>query len=83
MPMIRFLCNNADCGNEITKMYTKVTEIAPFLDCGACGIGKLERTIAAPTSKSTQVIDNGIQIRETEIMNEVVQKESDRLAEEE
>lgn len=82
MPMIRFLCNNPDCGNEITKVYTEVKQIPPFLDCGQCGVGKLERTLAAPTSKSTQIIDNGVQSRQTEVMNEVVQKESDRLNEE-
>lgn len=83
MPMIRFLCNNPDCGNEITKVYSKATDIAPFLDCGACGIGKLERTLAAPTTKGTQFIDNGIQVRKTEVMNAVVDKEKDRLDSEE
>ena len=81
MPLIRFCCNNPDCDNEITKMYSKIKDISPFLDCGQCGTGKLERTIAAPTTKSTQIIDNGLQIRETEVMNVVVEKEQDRLYE--
>ena len=82
MPLIRFCCNNPDCDNEITKHYTKIKDIAPWLDCGQCGTGKLERTMAAPTSKSTQVIDNGVQVRETEVMNAVVEKEQDRLYDE-
>jgi len=79
MPMIRFLCNNEDCGNEITKVYSKISDIASFLDCGACGVGKLERTLAAPTTKSTQMLDNGLQTRKLEIMNAIVDKEKDRL----
>lgn len=83
MPMIRFLCNNPDCGNEITKVYPKTKNIASFLDCGACGIGKLERTLAAPTTKSTQFVDNGTQVRKVELMNAVVEKEKERRDKEE
>ena len=83
MPMIVFRCNNPDCDNEITKVFGKIKDIPPFLDCGACGTGKLERQLGAPSSKSTQIIDNGIQARQTEIMNDVVDKERDRLYDEE
>lgn len=79
MPMIKFCCNNPDCDNNITKLYTDVKQIPPFLDCGQCGVGKLERTLAAPASKSTQFIDNGIQSRRVEVNNEVVEKERLRL----
>ena len=79
MPMIIFKCNNPECDNQITKMFTKIADIAPFLDCGACGTGKLERQLGAPSSKSTQIIDNGSQARRIEVMNDVVQKEQDRL----
>lgn len=83
MPLIRFCCNNPECSNEITKFFNAVKDIATWLDCGECGTGKLERTMAAPSTKSTQVIDNGLQIRETEVMNAVVENESDRLYEDE
>lgn len=82
MPMIKFECNNPDCDNNITKLYTSAKQIPPFLDCGACGTGKLERQLSAPSAKSTQVIDNGLQARQTEVMNAVVEKEQERLSEE-
>lgn len=77
--LIKFLCNNPDCGNHITKFYKDASNIAPFLDCGACGTGKLERTLGAPSSKSTQVVDNGIQARKTEVLNAVVEREQEKL----
>jgi hypothetical protein len=83
MPMIKFECNNPDCDNNITKVFTEIKKIPPFLDCGQCGTGKLERQLGAPSSKSTQVIDNGIQARKVEVMNEVVEKERQRLYDEE
>jgi hydroxylamine reductase (hybrid-cluster protein) len=83
MPLIVYKCNNPDCDNEITKMFTKISGIPPFLDCGSCGTGKLERQLGAPSSKSTQVVDNGVQARRTEVMNDVVEKERDRLYSEE
>lgn len=83
MPMIMFKCNNPDCDNEIVKIFTKAKDIPPFLDCGQCGTGKLERQLGAPSSKSTQVIDNGVQARKVEVMNDVIEKERDRLYNEE
>lgn len=80
--MIRFLCNNPDCENEISKYFKNARDIAPFLDCGACGTGKLERTLGAPSAKSTQFIDNGSQARRVEVMSAVVEKEQDKLSNE-
>ena len=77
--LIIFECNNAECKNTITKSFKKAGEIPPFLDCGACGSGKLERTLGAPMSKSTQFIDNGLYERAVEVNSVVVQKEIDRL----
>lgn len=77
--MIKFLCNNPDCGNNIEKFYTKVKDIAPFLDCGSCGTGKLERVLGAPSSKSTQFVDNGVQAKRVEVMNVVVEKEQEKI----
>lgn len=77
--LIEFKCNNVDCNNRITKSIIKAKDIPPFLDCGACGVGKLERQLGAPTSKTTQIIDNGAMARQVEVMNEVVLKEQERL----
>ncbi len=82
MPMIQFQCNNPDCDNGITKLFTNIKQIPPFLDCGQCGTGKLERQLGAPNTKSTQIIDNGIQARRVEIDNDVVEKERNRLYDE-
>ena len=79
MPMIKFECCNPECDNEITKIFVKVGKIPPFLDCGQCGVGKLERTLEAPSQKSIQTIDNGTQVRKTEVMQSVVEKERDRM----
>lgn len=80
--LIAFQCNNPQCRNAITKSFKKAGEIPPFLDCGACGSGKLERVLGAPMSKSTQFIDNGLYERAVEVNSEVVQKESDKIKKE-
>jgi hypothetical protein len=81
--LVHFKCNNPDCPNEITKLFSKSKDISSWLDCGECGVGKLERQLSAPSTKSTQMIDNGAQARRVEVMSEVVLKESERLAREE
>ena len=81
--LIHFKCNNTDCPNEITKLFKNKKDISSWLDCGECGVGKLERQLSAPSTKSTQMIDNGAQARRVEVMSEVVLKESERLAREE
>lgn len=80
--LITFECNNPECKNSIIKSFKTVGAIPPFLDCGACGSGKLERILGAPMSKSTQFIDNGMYERAVEVNSEVVQKESDRIKKE-
>jgi hypothetical protein len=79
MPMIKFQCNNPDCTNEIIKLFVKLKDIAPFLDCGQCGTGKLERQLSAPSSKSTQMIDNGTQARRVEVMDVIIEQETNKL----
>lgn len=73
--IVLYICNNPDCKNEIKKSFRNYKDVAPFLDCGACGTGKLERTLQAPSSKSTQFIDNGSQARRVEVMDAVIEKE--------
>lgn len=77
--LIKFQCNNEECRNSISKQFKDFKEIPPFLDCGACGFGKLERQLGSPSSNSTQIIDNGMQSKQVEVMNEVVLKEQERL----
>lgn len=77
--LIYFKCNNIDCPNDITKSFRNAKDIPPFLDCGECSIGKLERQLSAPSSKMTQVIDNGLQSKQVEVTSEVVLKEQERL----
>lgn len=74
--IIYYKCNG--CDNSIKKHFRKSKDIVEAIDCGECG-GELERQLSAPTSKMTQVIDNGIQARKVEVMNEVVEKETQRM----
>lgn len=77
--LITYCCNNPECTNSIEKYFLKAKDIASFLDCGECGTGKLERQLGAPATKTTQIIDNGLQARQVEVNSEVVLKEQERL----
>ncbi len=76
--MITFECDR--CDNSISKFFKKSKDIPKKLDC-SCG-GRLDRMLGAPSSKTTQVIDNGAMARKVELTNEVIEKERDRLNEE-
>jgi len=76
--LIKFICNNSDCNNEISKFFKTISQVPPFLDCGACGCGKMERHLSSPSSKSTFVIDNGHQAKEIEVLSEVIDREFER-----
>lgn len=76
--LINFVCNNPDCNNSVEKFIKKVSDIPPFLDCGECGTGKLERQLGAPFTKTTMVVDNGIQAKQVEVSTEVVLKEEEK-----
>lgn len=77
--LISYTCNNSDCQNSISKFFRTHNEVAPFLDCGACGTGKLERDFEAPTSKSTITVDNGSQAKSVEVLSDVVEKEREKV----
>lgn len=79
MPMIIFKCNNPDCKNKITKIFKKDHKVPPFLDCGECGTGKLERQLGAPSSHKTQIIDNGLQAKKVELRDVVVDNTQKKL----
>lgn len=70
--LVEFICNN--CDNKITKLFRKAKDIPPFLDCGNCSVGKLERSLSSPSTTSTQVIDNGLYARAVEVASHVVEK---------
>jgi hypothetical protein len=76
--MIRFECNNPHCVNSVVKFFKDKKSIPTILDCGECSVGKLERVFSAPSSKSTQFIDDGVHSRVVEVMNAVVEKESEK-----
>ena len=77
--LIGYTCNNSDCKNSISKFFKNHLEVAPFLDCGACGVGKLERDFEAPTSKSTVTIDNGFQAKSIEVLVDVIEREREKV----
>lgn len=77
--LIQYICNNSECENSISKFFKSHNDIAPFLDCGACGTGKLERDYEAPTSKSTIVVDNGSQAKAIELLADVVEREREKV----
>ena len=77
--LIKFRCNNITCENQITKFFKNSKEIPPFLDCGECSVGKLERNLTSPTSKTTQFIDNGFQARRVEVNSEAVLKQQEKV----
>ena len=76
--LIAFGCNNSKCNNSITKFFKSFKDVPSFLDCGACGVGKLERQLSAPNTKSTVVIDNGVQDRAVEVSSEIIHQEEQR-----
>lgn len=75
--LIKFICNNSRCKNSIDKFFKRKEDVPHYLDCGSCGVGKLERSLGAPSSKGVQVIDNGIQQKQVEVMNIVVEREEE------
>lgn len=75
--LIKFSCNN--CNNSISKFYKEFKDVPPFLDCGACGIGKLERLLSIPSSMSEEVFDNGIMERKVVLKKAVVDKQESKV----
>ena len=76
--LIPFSCNNSKCNNSITKFFKVLKDVPSFLDCGACGVGKLERQLSAPSTKSTVMIDNGVQNKAVEVSTEIIEQEEQR-----
>jgi hypothetical protein len=77
--LIKFICNNISCGNNITKLFKKASDIPSWLDCGSCGTGKLERILGAPASRSTQIVDNGLMAKQVELDSEMIVRQQEKL----
>jgi hypothetical protein len=72
--LIEFQCEK--CLTVIKKYFKNSKDIPKELVC-KCE-GKMARLLGSPTSKSTQIIDNGLQTRQIEILNEIVEEERER-----
>jgi hypothetical protein len=72
--LIDFQCEK--CQTVVKKYFKSHKDIPKELVC-LCE-GKLLRLLGSPTSKSTQIIDNGLQTRQVEILNEIVEEERER-----
>ncbi|HLD91645.1 MAG TPA: hypothetical protein VI911_11660 [Patescibacteria group bacterium] len=79
--IIIFKCNNPKCQVEIKKYFKNTTDIPRNLDCGICMMGKMERQLSSPFSKSTEVIDNGLRQRQLEINKDIVESERQKVIE--
>jgi len=78
--LIKFKCPK--CTNSIVKLFKKAVDIPDYLNCGECGSKKMERTLSTPSTKTTQVIDNGVQAKRVEVMSEVVEQCRERALKE-
>jgi hypothetical protein len=74
MPIIHFIC---ECGTFANKYYRKVGDIPPTFPCIKCG-KNAKKTLKAPSSTSTIIVDNGSQARAVEVNLEVVEDIKDR-----
>jgi hypothetical protein len=72
---INYVCK---CSHSMRKFFKKTTDISKVLECPKCH-KDMERTLSSPTSKSTQIIDNGCYERQVEVMNEIVEEERERV----
>jgi len=66
------------CGTEKSKYYKSHKDIKESVEC-ECEDGCLERQLFSPSTKTTQVIDNGAMSRSVELSNDVIEKETEIL----
>tara|TARA_R100000951_G_scaffold116766_1_gene130584 strand:+ start:21933 stop:22208 length:276 start_codon:yes stop_codon:yes gene_type:complete len=74
MPRISYNCSS--CDKTRKKFYKNAKEIKKTIEC-ECG-GELLRQLSSPSSKSTMVVDNGVQAKATELDREIVEIIEDR-----
>jgi len=66
------------CGVEKTKYYKTHKDVKDSITC-QCKKGCLERQLFSPSTKTTQIIDNGAMARSVELSNDVIEKETEIL----
>jgi putative FmdB family regulatory protein len=65
------------CGHDTKKFFNNVDSVTESTTCKNCG-EKAERQLSSPSSKSTMIVDNGLQARETEIIHDIVNLNKER-----
>lgn len=75
MPRIVYTCKK--CKETTKKFFSKVSSVKESIECKHCK-GEAERSLSAPSSKSTMTVDNGFQARETEIIHDIVEMNKER-----
>jgi hypothetical protein len=76
MPRIPYSCNS--CNKTKKKFYKASSDVKDKIEC-ECG-GELLRKLSSPSSKSTMVVDNGVQAKATELDRDIVEIIEDREA---
>ena len=74
MPRIPYICST--CQKTKKKFYKSSKNIAKQIEC-ECG-GELLRQLSSPSSKSTMVVDNGVQAKAVELDRNIVEIIEDR-----
>lgn len=74
MPRIPYICKK--CSVIKKKYYSSAKKIENKIEC-ECG-GELIRQLSSPSQKSTMVVDNGVQAKETELDRNIVEIIEDR-----
>lgn len=74
--IINYCCTG--CRIDKSKYYRKSKDILEEIECPECG-AVMERLLGSPRSKSTQIIDNGLQARQVEVSSDVVEQEREKL----
>jgi putative FmdB family regulatory protein len=75
MPRIEYACTK--CKRIFKRFFSKASSIVDTTECKFCK-EEAERILSAPTTKSTMVIDNGLQGRKTEIIHDIVEMNKER-----
>lgn len=75
MPRIMYHCSK--CGLNKKRFFNKLTDIADEMECPRCK-HEMERVLGSPSSKSTMIVDNGAQARETEIIHDIIELNKER-----
>jgi len=77
MPRIEYSCTNKKCKKSFKKFFSKASSIVEKTECKFCK-EEAKRILSAPSTKSTMIVDNGVQGRQTEIMHDIVEMNQDR-----